>query len=74
MSQGLEVGRAKGLCLNNVSIFYTNMEAMLKKDYGPESIWNCDKSGAQARRNGGRRFLAKREVCSIHAIIPKEQE
>ena len=67
------MGRAKRLCLDNVSIFYVNFEAMLKKRFGHESIWNCDESSAQAWRNGGERVLAKMGICSMHSIIPKEQ-
>jgi hypothetical protein len=74
VAQGLEVGKAKGLCPDNIASFYVNLEAMLEKGYGPESIWNCDESGAQAGRNGGGRVLAKTRSRTVHAIIPKERE
>jgi hypothetical protein len=73
-SQGLDLERAKGLCLDHVSIFYENLEAMLANDYEASHIWNCDEFGAQARRNGGRWVLAKTGVKSMHSIISKKQD
>jgi hypothetical protein len=71
MSQGLDVGRARGLCPENVSTFYENLETMLQRGYEAQ---NCDESGAQAGSNGGGRVLAKRGLQSVHSIIPKERE
>jgi hypothetical protein len=73
-SQGLDSGRAKGLCPDHVSTFYENLEGLLAKDYEARHIWNCDESGAQAGRNGGGRVLAKTGIRSVHSIIPKERE
>jgi hypothetical protein len=74
MSQGLDSGRARGLCPENVSSFYENLEVMLARGYEAFHIWNCDESGAQAGRNGGGRVLAKTGARSVHSIIPKERE
>jgi hypothetical protein len=74
MSQGLDSGRARGLCPENVSSFYENLEVMLARGYEASHIWNCDESGAQAGRNGGGRVLAKTGARSVHSIIPKERE
>lgn len=72
MAQGLDVGRAKGLCPINVATFYENLQIMLERGYEPSHIWNCDESGAQAGRNGGGRVLAKTGIRSVHSVIPKE--
>jgi hypothetical protein len=74
MSQGLDCGRARGLCPENVSSFYENLDVMLGKGYEASHIWNCDESGAQAGRNGGGRVLAKTGARSVHSVIPKERE
>jgi hypothetical protein len=74
MSQGLDAGRARGLCPNNVSIFYENMGTMLQRGYEAQYIWNYDKPRAQVGRNGGGRVLAKRGLRSVYSIIPKELE
>jgi hypothetical protein len=74
MSQGLDAGRARGLCPSHVATFYDNMELMLTRGYEASHIWNCDESGAQAGRNGGGRVLAKTGTRSVHSIIPKERE
>jgi hypothetical protein len=74
MSQRLDCGRARGLCPENVSKFYENLEVMLTKGYEASNIWNCDESGAQAGRNGGGRVLARMGARSVHSIISKEQE
>jgi hypothetical protein len=73
-NQGLDARRAKGLCPENVATFYDNLESMLAKGYGPEFIWNCDESGAQAGRNGRGRVLVKTSVRNVHSFIPKERE
>jgi hypothetical protein len=74
LSQGLDAGRARGLCPENVSTFYDNLESMMQRGYEPSYIWNCDESGAQVGRNGGARVLAKKGVRSVYSIIPKERE
>jgi hypothetical protein len=74
MSQGLDAGRARGLCPSHVATFYDNMELMLTRGYEASHIWNCDESGAQAGRNGGGRVLAKTGMRSVHSVIPKERE
>jgi hypothetical protein len=74
MSQGLDCGRARGLCSENVSSFYENLEVMLAKRYEASHIWNCNELGAQVGRNGGGRVLAKTGARSIHSVILKERE
>jgi hypothetical protein len=68
MSQGLDSGRARGLCPKNVSSFYENLEVMLVKGYEASHIWNCDELGTQAGRNGGGRVLVKNRgtKCTLH--------
>jgi hypothetical protein len=41
MSQGLDAGRAKGLCPINVASFYGNLEGFLP-NYEPSHIWNSN--------------------------------
>ena len=61
VAQGLEQCRAKGLCPKNVASLYDNLLDMYTRHKYPDThIWNYDESGAQARRNGGERVLAKR--------------
>jgi hypothetical protein len=74
MSQGLDAGRVRSLCPDNVSTFYENLETMLQCGYEAQCIWNYDKSREQAGRNGGGRVLAKRGLRSIHSFIPNERE
>jgi hypothetical protein len=40
MSQGLDVGRVQGLCPENVTTFYENLETMLQRGYEPMYNWN----------------------------------
>jgi hypothetical protein len=40
MSQGLDAGRARGLCPSHVATFYDNMELMLTRGYEASHIWN----------------------------------
>ena len=70
--QGLDVGRAKGLCPSNVATFYENLETMLAQGYEASHIWNCNEFSVQEGRNGGGRVLAKTGVWSVHSIISKE--
>jgi hypothetical protein len=74
LSQGLDVGRAKGLYSLNVAIFCENLETMHAQGYEASHVRDCDEFGAQARKNGGGRVLAKIRVRSVHSIIPKEWE
>jgi hypothetical protein len=74
ISQGLDTGRAQGLCPEHVATFYDNLQTMFAKDYGAYYIWNCEESEAQAGRNVGGRVLAKMGVWNVHSIIPKERE
>jgi hypothetical protein len=48
VTQGLEIGCTKGLCLANVASFYANLiEAYNAHHYQAIQIWNCDKSSGQ---------------------------
>jgi hypothetical protein len=64
----------RGLCLENISTFYENLETMLQCGYEPNYIWNYDESRAQVGRNGRGRVLTKKEMRSVHLIIPKDRE
>jgi hypothetical protein len=74
-SQGLDIARARGLCPENVATFYHNLRTMYEEhQYPPSHLWNCDKTGAQAGRNGGGRVFAKSGSRNVHSIIPNERE
>jgi hypothetical protein len=74
-AQTLEMARARSLCPENVASFYNNLqEAYTEHEYDPSHIWNADESGAQARRSGGGRVLAKTGARSVHIITPNERE
>ena len=73
--QGLELARAKGLCAENVASFYKNLEELYQKyQYPLDHVWNCDESGAQAGRSGGRQVWTKKGTRSIHTLLPNERE
>jgi hypothetical protein len=75
MFEGLEVGRARGLCPMNVASFYQNLEKLYNEHkYDPHQIWNVDESGAQAGRNGPGRVLVQKGTRSVHSIIPDSKE
>jgi hypothetical protein len=74
-SQGLELGRARGLCPSSVASLYCNLEQIYSTfHYPPSHIWNCDKSGVQAGRGGGATVLAKVGNKSVHNIEPDQKE
>jgi hypothetical protein len=75
-AQGLEVNRARNLCLENVQSFYHNLESLYTKhNYDANHVWNCDESGAQTGRNGGGTLVfARRGSKSVYNIIPDERE
>jgi hypothetical protein len=74
-SQGLDFARARDLCLDKVASFYRNLEELYKTHkYAPENIWNCDESGAHARRNGSGLVWALRGSRIVHSLIPNERE
>ena len=53
-AQGLEIERAKGLYVENVASFYSNLQELYEKyQYPVDHVWNCNESGAQAGRSGG---------------------
>ena len=75
VSQALDTARAKGLCAENVSSLYDNLESLYSlHQYPPSRIWNCDESGAQAGRNGGAIVIAKRGAQRVHSIVPDSRE
>jgi hypothetical protein len=50
-SQAVEAIRASGLCQENISSFYENLEELCTMhEYPPEHIWNCKESGAQVSK------------------------
>jgi hypothetical protein len=75
VAQGLEAKWARSLCTKNVSSFYENLSSLYTKyEVPPSRIWNCDKSGVQAGRNGGAYVLAKIRSRNVHQVIPDERE
>jgi hypothetical protein len=75
VSQALETARTKGLCKENVRSFYENLLSLYSlHNYTPDRIWNCDKSGAQARKNGGGLVIAKTGAQRVHSIVPNQRE
>jgi hypothetical protein len=74
-SQGLEMGRARGLCPTSATSLYSNLEELYSAfTYPPSHIWNCDESGVQAGRSGGATVLAKTGSKSVHSIEPDQRE
>jgi hypothetical protein len=74
-SQGLELGRARGLCPSSAASLYCNLEELYTSfHYPPSHIWNCDESGVQAGRSGGATVLAKMGSRSVHSIEPDQKE
>ena len=75
-TQGLEVNRARNLCLENVSSFYHNLQTLYAQhNYNSNHIWNCEKSGAHAGRiGGGTLVFARHGLKAVHNIIPDEKE
>jgi hypothetical protein len=69
-SQGLEMGRAPGLCPSSAASLYCNLEELYSAFiYPPNHIWNYDESGVQAGRSGGATVLAKTGSKSVHSIV-----
>lgn len=65
--QGLKTSRAKGLCMENMNGFYTNLENI----YVPQNMilvvfGIVDENGAQAIKNGGGRVLFVRGSMQVH--------
>ena len=74
-SQGLEVARARALCLATTESLYSNLEYLYATyNYLPGHIWNCNESSVQAGKSGGATVLAKRGSRSMHSIEPDERE
>jgi hypothetical protein len=73
--QGLEMGRARGLCPISAASLYSNLEELYTSfHYLPSHIWNCDESGVQAGRSGGATVLARTSSRSAHCIEPDQRE
>jgi hypothetical protein len=74
-SQGLELGRAHGLCPSSTASLYCNLEQLYSTfPYPPSHIWNCDESGVQAGKGGGAIVLAKVGSKSVHNIELDQKE
>jgi hypothetical protein len=59
----------------NVKSFYDNLETIYSKHkYSLDRIWNCDESGAQAGKNGGRVVIARIGAHRVHSIVPNQRE
>jgi hypothetical protein len=73
VAQGLDQARIKGLCIESVQSFYSNLERLYTVyQYTPSRVWNCDESEAQAGRNGGGVVLAKVGSRTVHSMTPNE--
>jgi hypothetical protein len=47
-TQGLKMGRARGLCPTSVASLYCNLEELYTSfHYPPSHIWNCDENKIQ---------------------------
>jgi hypothetical protein len=88
-SQGLEMGRARGLCSLNAASLYCTLEKLYNSfKYPPSHIWNYDESGVQAGRSGvqagrsgvqagrsrGAIVLVKMGSKSVHSVEPDQRE
>ena len=55
--------------------FYKNLEELYQKyQYPSDHVWNCNESGAQARRSGRGRKWTKESTRSVHTLLPNERE
>ena len=70
VSQAFESAWAKGLCAENVSNLYYNLEFFYSlHEYPPSWIWNCNESNAQAGQNDGAIVIAKSGAKDVHSIV-----
>jgi hypothetical protein len=75
VSQALETARARGFCGDNVRSFYENLQTLYTLyKYTPDRIWNCDESGAQARKNGEGVVIVRTGARRVHSIVPNQWE
>ena len=75
VAQALDSVWAKGPTTENVGTFYDNLEVLYNRhSYSPDRIWNYDKTGVQAGRNGGAHVIAWRGARNIHSIVPGKRE
>lgn len=73
--QGLDQNREKALNEVNVKTFYKNLQELYSsRSYQASHIWNVDKSGAQAGRNGGGRVFVRTSSRVVHRIISNKRE
>jgi hypothetical protein len=71
----LETSRARGLCQENVSSFYENLEQLYTLHaYPPHRVWNSDETGCQAGKNGGGVVIARAGACCVQSLIPDQRE
>lgn len=73
--QGLKTSRAKGLCMENMNGFYTNLENI----YVPQNMilvvfGIVDENGAQAIKNGGGRVCLWEVLCKYTTQVSDEEE
>jgi len=58
-----------------VGTFYENLKYLYDThNYASHHIWNCDESGAQARKDGGCCVLARKGSRAIYRITPDQRE
>jgi hypothetical protein len=74
-TQGLEMGRARGLCPTSIASLYSNLEELYTSFlYPPSHIWNYNENGVQAGRSGGTTILARTGSRSVHCIELDQRE
>ena len=74
-SQGLEVARARALCLITAETLYAILERLYAAySYSSSHISNCNESGVQAGRSGGAIVLARRGSRLVHSIELDQRE
>jgi hypothetical protein len=71
----LETSRARGLCEENVSSFYENLEQLYTLHaYPPHQVWNSDETGCQAGKNGGGVVIAQAGARRVQSLVLDQRE
>jgi hypothetical protein len=71
----LETSRARGLCQENVSSFYENLEQLYTLHaYPSHRVWNSDEMGCQADKNGGGVVIAQAGASRVQSLVPDQRE
>lgn len=65
----------KGLRKENVQSFYDNLEKLYREHgYSLGHVWNCNKSGIQARKDRGGLVIARIGARHMHALVLDQWE